>query len=159
MAQCSTALDWSAKTFSELSLNELYDILHLRSEIFIIEQNCIYPDLDYRDQHCTHIMARNAGGELVAYLRVLPEGLEAPGHGSLGRVVVRKDYRHTGLGRQLFAKGLEMYDIIAGRDTPILLHAQAYLQNFYSSFGFKPIDEPHQFEGLPHIHMLRSNNC
>ncbi len=147
-------IEWTAKSYEELTKDELYEILRLRSEIFIVEQDCVYQDLDNRDRYCWHLMGRD-GNRLVAYLRILPKGLEKEGYGSVGRVVLAAELRGTGTGHQLFAEGLRLYDEVVGSEVPILIHAQSYLVNFYGKHGFKPISESHMFEGLPHTFMER----
>lgn len=147
-------INWITKTYDELSKEELYEILRLWSEVFIVEQNCVYQDLDGRDQDCWHLMGRE-GDCLAAYLRVLPKGLEKEGFGSLGRVVLAADQRGTGLGHELFAEGLRLYDEKVGADVPLLIHAQSYLENFYAQHGFMATSESHMFEGRPHTFMVR----
>lgn len=145
---------WTVKTYDELSKDELYEMLQLRSEVFIVEQECVYQDLDGRDSLCWHLMGRE-NGRLVAYLRVLPEGLEREGAGSIGRVVVTADKRGSHLGHELFAEGLRIYDEAIGAKVPIVIHAQSYLEGFYSKHGFQPTSEPHMFEGRLHTFMER----
>ncbi|MCF0207239.1 MAG: GNAT family N-acetyltransferase [Bacteroidales bacterium] len=148
--------DWQIKTFSQLTIDELYAVLRLRSEIFVMEQNCVYLDLDGKDQKSCHILCYD-DGKLVAYMRLLPVGVESETMGSLGRVVVAKEYRGRGLGHQLVDKGLEAYCDFVGKDVPIIIHAQSQLEKFYGEHGFVCVSERYLFEGLMHTNMVKQN--
>lgn len=149
----SGTLFWKTKPYEQLTRDELYAILKLRAEVFIVEQDCVYLDLDDKDRHCWHIMGE-AEGRLVAYMRVLPLGMESETEGSIGRVIVARDYRGTGLGHELVSRGLALYGEVVGRQHPVVIHAQSQLEKFYGQHGFKAISEPYMFEGLLHTDMI-----
>lgn len=135
--------------FKQLSLDTFYDILALRSAVFLVEQGCVYQDLDYRDQIADHLMMWE-NTKLIAYARILPYDNQQ--YMSFGRVITHPDYRRQGLGRQL------MEVILTYLQThypahPIRITAQHYLQDFYESYGFKAQGEPFELEGRPHIKM------
>lgn len=138
--------------FDALSGRDVYDLLALRSEIFVLEQTCLYQDADGLDLGARHLLARRAG-ELVAYARVLPPHTRFA-LTSIGRVVVRKDQRGTGLGRALMH---EVIGRIEAEDGPLALKlsAQAHLEAFYASLGFVATDERYDEDGIPHVAMVR----
>lgn len=142
---------WTCKKFHELTLDELYQSLKLRSDVFVVEQNCVYPDIDNFDQESLHIFYRE-NEEIHAYCRVVPSGKYE--ELSIGRVIVRMDKRGTGLAQQLMTKALESVDNEFGNQ-PIRLCAQAHLQNYYGAFGFKTISEEFLEDGIPHVYMIK----
>ena len=145
-------MNWILKKFEELSIHELYAILQLRNEVFIIEQNCIYPDLDYRDQPALHLMCWDVE-KLIGYTRILPPGISysIP---SIGRVVTASSARKTGIGKELMSKSIEACINLYG-DINITLSAQFYLKKFYESFGFKASGDKYLEDGIDHIKMTR----
>ncbi len=145
---------WEIKPFAGLCINELYDLLKLRVDVFVVEQNCVYPELDEKDRHpdTFHLSGRNGNRELAAYLRILPPGLSFP-QPCIGRVVVLKKYRGQGLCRLMIKRAVDQAD----RNWPgmdIKISAQAYLESFYQSYGFKKVSEPYLEDGIPHLEML-----
>lgn len=144
-------LNWVYKTFEELTTIELYKILQLRNEVFIIEQNCPYGDVDNKDLKSTHLMAWD-GENLVAYSRLLPQGL-AFDEISIGRVVTSPKYRGIGAGITLLEKSIEKAHETFGK-SPIRIGAQLYLKKFYESFGFVKCSEEYLEDDIPHIEML-----
>lgn len=147
------SLIWVSKSWDELTTLDLYDILKLRSEVFVNEQNCPYQDIDDKDQKSLHLMCLATDGNLAAYLRIIPNGVESDTEGSIGRVIVRKQYRGKGLGHKLINRGIEIYKHEVGCKYPIVIHAQSQLENFYSKHNFVAISEPFMFEGLLHTMM------
>ncbi len=143
----------AVKTFNELTPGEIYDILHLRQEVFVIEQKCIFQDLDYKDQKAHHFMIRNEEGQLLAYTRLLEFNDPYPGYLSIGRVVNHPDYRRMHLGRYLMLRSIEEIRKLHGNH-PIKIGAQAYLTRFYSQFGFSPTGERYMEDGIPHLKMV-----
>ena len=141
---------WSKKAFDELDLRELYAILQLRSEIFVIEQNCVFQDMDDLDLVAYHVMAWSADGVLVAYTRYF-ENLD--GFQSIGRVVVKKSHRQIKLGELLMEKTISFLQTAFGLQ-PIKIGAQLYLERFYEKFGFKRASEVYLEDGIPHIKMI-----
>jgi len=147
-------VNWTIKRFDELTLDELYNILQLRNEVFIVEQNCVYKDLDGKDRSAWHLLAVE-DGKLVAYTRILPPGVSY-NDPAIGRVVTSSLKRRSGLGRELMKRSIEACRIFFGK-TSITLSAQVYLQSFYESFGFMPVGEEYLDDGIPHIEMSRNS--
>lgn len=145
-------MEWSLKKFHELTLDELYAILQLRSKVFIVEQNCIYNDVDGKDQLAWHLAATE-NGKLIAYARILPPGVVYTGP-AIGRVVTSPSQRGSGLGRELMTRSIEHCENLFG-PTPITLSAQAYLKKFYESLGFFATGDEYLDDGIPHIEMTR----
>jgi ElaA protein len=149
-------LHWKWKTFPELTLDELYGLLALRQEVFVVEQRSIYQDADGYDRGSHHLLGITEGPEgpvLTAYLRVLPPGLKYP-EVSFGRVVTAPGVRRQGQGRLLVSKGLEFIEAHYPR-TPIRIGAQDYLRGFYEGFGFRAVGDVYDEDGIPHVDMLR----
>lgn len=147
--------NWNLKKFEELTVQELYLILQLRYEVFTIEQNCIYPDMDNKDQQAFHLMCFD-NEKLIAYARILPPGI-AYADPSIGRVVTAHIVRKTGLGKELMSRSIEACINLYG-NTDITLSAQLYLKKFYESFGFKAIGDSYLEDGIDHIKMIRKNS-
>lgn len=147
-------IEWHYKSYSELTNDELYAILKLRSEVFVVEQQCIYQDLDGIDRQSLHVMGMTADGGLACTMRIIPKGVRHDGCGSLGRIAVAKRFRGCGLGHKLLQFGLETYCQTVGCDVPIAIEAQAYLQKFYEGYGFKVVSDVFDLDGLPHIKMV-----
>ena len=143
---------FDCKKFSALSPYELYEILHLRNEVFVVEQNCVFEDADHKDQEAWHLMGW-MDKNLAAYTRLLP-----PGYGyeemSIGRVVTSPKYRRTGIGRVLMGESIETCYKLFG-EGPIKIGAQLYLKKFYESFGFEQEGEGYIEDGIRHIYMIR----
>lgn len=140
------------KKFDALTPRELYAILQLRSEVFVVEQNCVYQDMDNKDQFCFHVMCWQ-DNKLVAYTRLVPPGVAYP-EPSIGRVITSKEVRRTGLGKTLIEKSIAEILKIYGQ-TPIKIGAQLYLKKFYESFDFEESGDVYDEDGIPHIPMTR----
>ncbi|HEU5164344.1 MAG TPA: GNAT family N-acetyltransferase [Chitinophagaceae bacterium] len=145
-------IKWTIKKFNELTIDELYSVLQLRNEVFIIEQNCVYKDTDGKDQSAWHLMAIE-DDKLVAYTRILPPGVSYRDP-SIGRVVTSSSKRRSGLGRELMKRSIEACEKLFGKIS-ITLGAQLYLQSFYESLGFFVVGEEYLDDGIPHITMSR----
>jgi ElaA protein len=145
-------VNWTIKRFDELTLDELYNILQLRNEIFIVEQNCMYKDLDGKDQSAWHLMATE-DDKLIAYTRILPPGVSY-NDPAIGRVVTSPSKRGSGSGRELMKRSIEACERLFGTIS-ITLSAQVYLKSFYGSFGFIVVGEEYLEDGIPHIKMKR----
>lgn len=143
---------FSLKQFDSLSPNELYAIIRLRNEVFVVEQNCVFQDADNKDQPSLHLMFWN-NNELVAYCRLVPPGL-AYTEMSIGRVVSSPYHRKSGAGRQLIAEAIELIHQQFGTG-PIRIGAQCYLIKFYASFGFIEEGEMYLEDGIEHIEMVK----
>jgi ElaA protein len=148
----AAAITWQWTRFEGLSLQALYEVLALRQKVFVLEQGP-YLDADGLDQHSWHLLGRDDAGELLLYLRVVDPGFkyEEP---SIGRVVIDKSLRGTGLGRVMMAEAVKRCDEAwPGRANRI--SAQAHLGRFYGEFGFVPVGEPYLEDNIPHQEMLR----
>ncbi|MDY0295036.1 MAG: GNAT family N-acetyltransferase [Acholeplasmataceae bacterium] len=135
------------KKFHELTPDELYQILDLRSRVFIIEQQCIYPELDYLDQMSMHYMLFDEG-KLVSYIRLIPRGYKYDEY-AISRVVTDESYRNKGYATLLIKDA--MNDI---KGLPIRISGQAYLKSYYEHLGFKTIKGPYLEDDIPHYEML-----
>ena len=146
-------VNWVLKKFDELAPQELYSILQLRNEVFVVEQNCVFQDADNRDQFSFHLMGWE-GEKLIAYSRIIPPGMvyEFP---SIGRVVTSPLARRNGVGKILMKESIKAIEKLFG-DAAIKLGAQLYLKKFYESFGFMQSGEIYLEDGIQHIEMMRS---
>lgn len=143
------------KTFKELTLTELYDLLKLRTDVFVVEQDCAYPELDDYDQQALHVLGKQEN-KIIAYSRILPKDT-VYSQVSIGRVAVREEHRQKKLGQRLFEFSLEKSREKHPRET-IKIQAQIYLENFYAAFGFKTISEPYPDVGVWHVDMILEVN-
>lgn len=144
---------WLCSEFESLSTAELYDILRLRAEVFVVEQECPYQDLDNKDQLAFHLLGRNESS-LCCYARLLPPGVNYP-EASIGRVVTSSSARRGGFGRLLLKESIRQCQILwPGKG--ITISAQQYLERFYQEFEFTTESEPYSEDGIPHIRMHRS---
>ena len=148
-------VDWVCKHHNDLGKEQLYAILRLRNEVFVVEQKCIYQDIDGQDLlgYTHHLMAWK-DDELVAYLRLLDPDTQG-GDVVVGRVIVAPAARGTGLGHRLMVEALKQIDDI-WPDTPIFLCAQAHLQGYYARYGFLVAGEEYLEDDIPHIGMRRA---
>ena len=147
-------ITWTCQPFAELTLPELYAALRLRSEIFVVEQNCPYLDLDGLDEAAFHLLGRTETSELAAYTRLLPKGVSYPDYASIGRVVVAQSVRGGGLGQALMRESIRHCERLFGAG-PIKIGAQQYLERFYQEFGFEQCGDGYDEDGIPHLPMLR----
>ena len=138
------------KRFEELSAAELYELLRLRVDVFVVEQRCPYPDLDGRDEGALHVLLWGDGGGLDAYLRVLPPGTYFPDAAGIGRVVSRR--RGEGLGAAVLRAGMEAVYAAYG-PVRIRIEAQSYAQGFYERAGFVRCSDEFDEDGIPHVEM------
>ena len=138
-----------AKRFEELTLDELYAILKIRVDVFVVEQHCPYPEIDGKDKQAWHVMLME-GNEIAAYLRVLEAGVSFD-HVSIGRVLSTK--RRSGYGRILLKEGIRIaFEELKAKE--IWIEAQSYAKNFYANEGFKQTSEEFLEDGIPHIRMV-----
>lgn len=145
-------IQWKIKSFENLSVHELYDILRLRSEIFVVEQSCVYLDSDGKDKLALHLLGEFEG-KIVAYSRLFKPGISFD-NASIGRVVVDANYRDRKWGHNL------MREAIAGiknhfGENKITIGAQLYLKKFYEAHGFVQTSEMYLEDDIPHIEMKR----
>ena len=146
------SISWKLCTFDALSLQELYDLLQLRTEVFVMEQACAFQDMDGSDAQALHLLGLQ-GQQLVAYARCFPAGVKFV-EASIGRVITRSNVRGTGLGHVLIDKAIESVDTVLGAQA-IRIGAQARLKNFYSRHGFVDVGVPYIEDGIDHLEMLR----
>ncbi|MCY1523074.1 hypothetical protein D9M68_579580 [compost metagenome] len=144
-------LNWSYKKYEELTTSELYAILQLRNEVFVVEQNCVYQDIDGKDQQSFHLMAWH-DGELAAYTRLVAPGISFK-EASIGRVITSPRYRAKGIGILLMEKSIA-HTLQSYATNQIKIGAQLYLKRFYSGFGFVQTSEIYLEDGIEHIDML-----
>tara|TARA_R110000782_G_scaffold75330_1_gene150253 strand:+ start:1820 stop:2263 length:444 start_codon:yes stop_codon:yes gene_type:complete len=145
-------LDIKIKKFNELTIQELYSILRLRSEIFVVEQDCVYQDLDGKDAKALHVIGIE-NNEVVAYTRVFKSG-DYFDIASIGRVAVHKDRRKYGYGKDIMQASINVVND-KFKEQKIKISAQTYLSRFYTELGFKAIGEGYLEDGIPHIEMLK----
>ncbi|WP_310558565.1 GNAT family N-acetyltransferase [Flavobacterium sp.] len=145
-------IHWKIKPFETLSTNELYDILKLRSEIFVVEQNCVYLDLDGKDKLALHLIGEFEG-KIVAYSRLFKSGITFD-NASIGRVVVDANYRDNKWGHELMREAIAGIKSHFG-ENKITIGAQLYLKKFYESHGFVQTSEMYLEDDIPHIKMKR----
>lgn len=140
-------IQWFRKEFNELTVDELYELLRLRSEIFVVEQDCVYQDIDRKDKKSIHIFGME-NGQVIAGLRVIPAGIsyDVP---SIGRLVVKQEYRHSGLAKKMI---LEAIDIIKNEfgGEKIRISGQAYVKELYISLGFVIVTDVYLEDGIEH---------
>jgi ElaA protein len=155
LALAGSGLRWRCCRFAELSLDDLYDLLKLRAEVFVCEQTCAYLDPDEKDRNpqAHHLLGRAPDGHLAAYLRLLPPGLSFP-EASFGRVVTAPNERGRGYGHALVIEGLRHLASLWPQ-SDIQIGAQAYLVDYYAKHGFVVCSEPYDEDGIPHRHMRR----
>lgn len=143
-------ITWQTSDFDDLTARKLYEILRLRQQVFVIEQDCLYQDLDNLDPQGLHLCGWQ-GDQLIAYLRALPPGASYP-DSSLGRVVVSPADRGRDLGREIVTRGIEL-NLATWPDADISIGAQAHLESFYQSLGFETASDVYDEDGIPHVKM------
>ncbi|MCR9263594.1 MAG: GNAT family N-acetyltransferase [Flavobacteriaceae bacterium] len=141
------------KTFNELSNTELYQIMRLRSEVFVVEQDCVYQDLDNKDQKALHVVG-SKDNKVVAYTRIFKPG-DYFKNSSIGRVVVGADQRKYGYGKQIMLASLQAIEQ-RFPNTIVEISAQTYLLKFYTELGFERIGEEYLEDGIPHVKMIKN---
>ncbi|RLD86308.1 MAG: GNAT family N-acetyltransferase [Bacteroidetes bacterium] len=149
-------MNWVLKEFKDLTLNEFHNILQLRINVFVVEQNCAYPELDDKDKIAYHFFAfaENDPLQIIAYTRIFKPG-DYYKEAAIGRVVVHPDFRKEGLGYQLMKESISKIEALF-QTKKIKIGAQTYLKKFYESQGFKKTGKPYIEDGIPHIYMIRS---
>lgn len=146
------AIQWIIKRFEDLSVHELYDLLQLRSKVFVVEQNCVYLDIDSKDKVALHLFGV-LENKIVAYSRLFKAGISFD-NASIGRVVVDTNYRERKLGHDMMQEAIEGIQIHFG-ESQITIGAQLYLKKFYESHGFVQTGEMYLEDDIPHIEMQR----
>jgi len=148
-------MTWHLTEFSSLSTTELYDVMRLRQEVFVVEQNCVYLDADGYDAVARHLLGRDANGTLVAYLRLFAPGVKFT-EACIGRVCTAASVRGTGLGQELMRRGIAEATRL-WPESDLRISAQAYLLNFYGKLGFVAEGELYDEDGIPHVEMVRAH--
>lgn len=146
-------LQWKWCSFDDLNTRELYQLLKLRQDVFILEQQCLYPELDNEDFYHWHLLGYDKE-TLASYLRLIPPDFHPSGCVAIGRVVTAEDYRGQRLGYQLIERALEFCKK-EYPDSVVFLSAQEHLQPFYRSFGFSAVSQVYLEDGIPHIDMKK----
>ena len=144
-------INWTCKFFDDLFPHELYIIIKLRNEVFIVEQKCVFQDADDKDLKCYHLIGFTRN-ELAAYARLVPAGVSYKNI-SIGRIVTSPQYRSMGAGKALMKEAINRCNLLYGEQT-IKIGAQLYLKHFYESFGFRQSSEMYLEDDIPHIQML-----
>ena len=145
-------MNFEIKAFDSLSLHEFHDLVALRIQVFVIEQNCPYQDLDGKDKKSLHVIGRNAKGEILATARILPAGISYP-EVAIGRVVVDPSERGTGAGHALMRSCMEFIENQFGK-VLVRLSAQSHLEKFYNQHQFISTGKEYLEDGIPHVEML-----
>ena len=148
-------MQWILKKFNDLTVNEFHDILQLRINIFIVEQNCPYPELDNKDKIAFHLFGIDKNNKIIAYTRIFKPG-DFYKEAAFGRVVVHEEYRNQKIGSQLVKETIIETHKLFG-NINIKIGAQTYLKDFYQSFGFQQVDDDYIEDGIPHIHMVKKS--
>jgi ElaA protein len=146
-------MDFKIKLFNEFTIHELYQIIQLRSEVFVVEQDCVYQDLDFKDQKAVHVFGVK-NDKIVAYTRIFKPG-DYFENASIGRVVVQENERKFGFGHDLMKSSIEAVKNYF-KVHKITISAQVYLKKFYESHGFQQVGEGYLEDGIPHIRMNRN---
>jgi len=144
---------WRCLPFDQLTPRDLYALLQLRSAVFVVEQECVFQDLDGADLMCHHLMGMDATHGVCAYTRLVPAGLKYP-EASIGRVVTDPKVRGKSVGHELMERSCEWLTLLWGAQ-PIRIGAQAHLQDFYRAHGFVTVGAAYIEDGIPHVEMLR----
>jgi ElaA protein len=150
---------WQWCAFNELSLSDLYTVLHLRQVVFVLEQACLYLDVDGYDERAWHLLGwteqEEGGKTLAAYARIFAPGIKYE-EASIGRVVTHPALRRRGMGEALMAEALRRVEMLCGPGAAVRIGAQLYLERFYEKSGFRRVSEPYDDDGVIHIEMLRA---
>lgn len=149
-------IEWQRQAFKDMAAADLYQVLYHRQQVFVLEQKCLYPDIDNYDQDAHHLTAwivKDGQRELAACLRVIAPGVKYT-EMSLGRILSTQAARGSGVGRQLVAQGIAYAEALYPGHA-CRIGAQQYLEQFYGSFGFKTVSEPYDEDGIMHIEMVR----
>lgn len=157
LARSLVHLNWQVKHYRDLTLNEFHDIIALRLEVFVVEQDCPYLDLDGKDKKCYHLICKDGkeGNNVMSTSRILPPGVSYE-HAAIGRVVVDKEYRGRGIGHEMMDRCIDFCQKEFGNDSPVIISAQKHLEEYYRKHQFVSIGSEYLDDGIPHIEMKRS---
>lgn len=148
-------MDWEIKKFAELTTDELYEILKIRTEVFIVEQHCAYQDIDSKDKESYHLFLKEQES-ITAYMRILPRGISYK-ELSFGRVLVKENHRKKGLAKEMVQKAITFITEHLN-EKEIRISAQSYLQKFYETFGFRQVSDIYLEDGIKHMEMFYQKN-
>ena len=148
------SVKWFCLRLSEMSVQRVHEILKTRQEVFVLEQRCLYPDIDEIDISCFHMMGYNSNQRLVAYCRLIEPGILF-NELAIGRVLITKQYRRMGLARRLMVEAHRYCEMVIG-SKEVRLNAQLYLQKFYEDIGYECVSDPYDDDGIMHVEMLRT---
>lgn len=151
----ATPLTWRCHAFSGFTTQTLYDVLALRDQVFVVEQDSIYGDIDGVDKHCWHLCGYDSADRLAAYARLIAPGDKYDDASAIGRVVLTPAWRGSGAGKALLAEAVQQC-LRLWPNTPIMLSAQADKLAFYSAFGFVAVSAPYDDGGILHVTMRRA---
>ena len=158
MQKTAPSLDWKLMALNQMTVPQLYEMLQLRTEVFVVEQNCVFQDMDGADDQAVHLLGSQnipgQGEQLVAYARLFPAGVKFA-EASIGRVVTRGSARGAGLGHVLIQQAIAAVHSLWGEQA-IRIGAQAQLKSFYSQQGFVDVGVPYVEDGIDHLEMVRS---
>lgn len=144
-------MEWKLKKFDDLSADELYEILRLRSEVFVVEQDCVYQDMDGKDKCAYHLFLMD-NDMAIAVLRILPEDVSYD-EPAIGRVIVKKSQRGKGIAKKMMIEAIDFIIKVWGKRR-IRLSGQAYLSDFYTGLGFRKVSDEYLEDGIPHFEFL-----
>tara|TARA_B110001469_G_C9573135_1_gene284193 strand:+ start:528 stop:1022 length:495 start_codon:yes stop_codon:yes gene_type:complete len=147
-------ITWKTKAFKDLTVDEYFEIIFLRTEIFVVEQDCPYQEVDEKDRQSFHLFGRAENREVVAVTRVLPQGVSYD-EVSIGRVALKKTYRGQGIADTLMIESFKFVKKEFG-EVPIRISAQKYLLNYYNKHGFNQVGDMYLEDDIPHLEMLKS---
>ena len=148
-------ITWQTKHFNDLTVNEYWGILHLRTEIFVVEQDCPYQEVDEKDKVSYHLFGMDENKNVIATSRILPQGISYD-EISIGRVALKKEVRGKGIADEMMNETFKFIETQFGK-YPIRISAQTYLLNFYGKHGFKQVGEGYLEDNIPHNEMLKPN--
>lgn len=146
-------IKWSTKAFKDLTVDEYFELLHLRVAVFVVEQDCSYQEVDEKDRHSFHLFGRTENGDVIAVTRVLPKGVSYQ-EISIGRVALKKEFRGQGIADTLIIETFKFIESQYGKQ-PIRISAQEYLLNYYNKHGFVQVGDGYLEDDIPHVEMLR----
>jgi ElaA protein len=145
---------WTTKAFKDLTVDDYFELLHLRVAVFVVEQDCPYQEVDEKDRQSFHLIGKTDSGEVIAVTRVLPQGVSYD-EISIGRVALKKEYRGKGIADTLMIETFQFIEKKFGKQ-PIRISAQEYLLNYYNKHDFKQVGKGYLEDDIPHIEMLRN---
>ena len=150
-------ITWQTKAFKDLTVDEFFEIIHLRVAIFVVEQDCPYQEVDEKDRQSFHLFGRAANGEIIAVTRIVPQGISYH-EISIGRVALKKTCRGKGIANELMIETLQFIEKEFGMQ-PIRISAQTHLLNYYNKHGFNQVGEGYLEDNIPHIEMLKKTSA